>query len=110
MIRRVNEHPLVVEGDSQSYPITPLRVAHVVLGLDVGGMERLIVEMTRLSNRTLISPHVISLTTRGVLADELDELGCPVAALEEEPGLQPGMVWRLAKIFRRWSIDVVHTH
>jgi glycosyltransferase involved in cell wall biosynthesis len=87
-----------------------LRVAHVSMGLDVGGQERLLVEFAKHAERARFDLIFISLTGRGKLARTIEDLGWPVFALEEGPGLRPGMVFRLARLFRRMSVDVVHTH
>jgi glycosyltransferase involved in cell wall biosynthesis len=87
-----------------------LRVAHVTLGLDVGGQEKLLVEFARHVDRARFGLTFVSLTGRGRLGDTLESLGCRVIALEELPGLRPGMVWRLRRLFRRERFDVIHTH
>lgn len=87
-----------------------VRVVHVTLGLDVGGQEKLLVEMARHADRRRFDPHVVSLTTRGVLAGDLEACGCPVTALDAPMGLRPSLVARLAWLFRRLRPDVVHTH
>jgi glycosyltransferase involved in cell wall biosynthesis len=88
----------------------PLRVAHVTLGLDMGGQEKLLVEYASHADRTRFDVQVVSLTTRGVLADEIEGCGCPVTAFEEPAGFRVGLFLRLARWFRRERIDVVHTH
>jgi glycosyltransferase involved in cell wall biosynthesis len=87
-----------------------MRVAHVSLGLDVGGQEKLLVEFARHADRRRFELHFISLSTRGVLASELEECGWLVTVLEAPGGLRPGIIWQLARLFRRLRIDVVHTH
>jgi glycosyltransferase involved in cell wall biosynthesis len=87
-----------------------LRVAHVSLGLDVGGQERLLVEFARHADRRRFALTFISLTGRGKLADALESCGWPVLALEEPLGLRPGLALRLARLFRTRAFDVVHTH
>jgi glycosyltransferase involved in cell wall biosynthesis len=87
-----------------------LRVAHITLGLDVGGQERLLVEFARHADRSRFDLHFISLTTRGRLAGDIEACGWPVTALEEPAGLRPRMILRLAHLFRRHRFDVVHTH
>jgi sugar transferase (PEP-CTERM/EpsH1 system associated) len=87
-----------------------LRVAHVSWGLNVGGLEKLLVEFARHADRARFDLHFVSLTTRGTLADDLEAQGWPVTALDEPGGLQPALVLRLAHLFRRARIDVVHTH
>ncbi len=87
-----------------------LRVVHVVLQLDTGGMEKLLVEFARHADRGGFELRFVSLGSRGCLADDIEACGWPVMALEEPPGLRPGLVLRLARLFRRWGADVVHTH
>jgi glycosyltransferase involved in cell wall biosynthesis len=88
----------------------PLRVVHTVLQLDTGGMERLLVEFARHADRSRFNLHFVSLSARGPVADEIESTGWPVTALDNPPGLRPGMVLQLAKLFRRLGADVVHAH
>ena len=87
-----------------------LRVAHVTLGLDVGGQEKLLVEFARCADRRRFDLQFVSLGGRGSLAGDLEAHGWPVAALGEPTGFRPGLVSRLARLFRAGRIDVVHTH
>src|ERR1700679_3019312 len=87
-----------------------LNVAHLTQSLDMGGAEKLLVEFARHTDRRRFNPHVVSLTTRGVLADEIEATGCPVTTLDAGSGFRPSLFLRLARLFRRWQIDVVHTH
>ncbi len=86
------------------------RVAHVTLGLNVGGQERLLVEMARHRNRDQFHWTVIALRDRGTLASTLESLGVNVIALDTPLGFRPRLWRRLAKLFREQQIDVVHTH
>jgi glycosyltransferase involved in cell wall biosynthesis len=88
----------------------PLRIAHVTWGLEVGGLEKLLVEFARHADRPRVQLHFVSLSGRGNLAEAIEREGWPVVALEQGEGLRPGLVLRLAQLFRRWHIDVVHTH
>jgi glycosyltransferase involved in cell wall biosynthesis len=87
-----------------------LRVAHVTLGLDVGGQERLLVEFARHADRALFDLCFVSLTGRGWLADQIEEHGWPVLTMHEQAGFRPGIGVRLARLLRRERIDVIHTH
>ncbi len=87
-----------------------LRVAHLSLGLDVGGQERLLVEFARHCDRTRFELTLISMTGRGKLGQTIADLGWPVLALEGSPGFRPRTIWRLARLFRQHAFDVVHTH
>src|SRR5687768_2313562 len=86
------------------------RVAHVALQLQTGGMEKLLVEFARHTDRERFELRFVSLGTRGSLAGEIEECGWPGTALGKPPGLRPGLVARLARLFSRWRVDVVHTH
>lgn len=85
-------------------------VAHLTQSLDMGGAEKLLVEFARHTDRHRFVTQVVSLTTRGVLADELEAMGCPVTVLDAGQGLRPSLLVRLARWFRQQRVDVVHTH
>jgi glycosyltransferase involved in cell wall biosynthesis len=87
-----------------------LRVAHISLGLEIGGQERLLLEFARHADRTRFDLLFISLTGRGQLARTIEGLGWRVIALEESSGLRPRMIARLTRLFRRQNCDVIHTH
>jgi glycosyltransferase involved in cell wall biosynthesis len=87
-----------------------IRIVHVVNQLDMGGMEKLLIEFARHADRKQFSLHFISLSGRGVLADEIEALGWQVTSLDDRQGLRPGLVLRLARLFRTLGADVVHTH
>src|SRR5207249_11047704 len=86
------------------------RLAHITLGLDTGGQEKLLVEFARHADRRRFQLFFLSLTTRGRLAAEIEEQGWPVVALEEPSGFRPDIALRVLPWLRRWRIDVVHTH
>ena len=87
-----------------------LCVAHVTPGLDVGGLEKLLVEFARHADRGSFTLRFVSLGGRGALADEIEECGWPVTALDAPAGLRPGLILRLARLLRDWQADVIHTH
>jgi sugar transferase (PEP-CTERM/EpsH1 system associated) len=89
---------------------TRLRVAHVSLGLDVGGQEKLLLEFARHADRARFELVVIALGRRGPLADSLEKLGCTVLALDQPGGLSPRRLRRLAQALRQQHVQVVHTH
>src|SRR5208283_2241399 len=88
-----------------------MRIAHVIAQLDMGGLEKLLVEFARHADRDRFDLRFVSLSTRGTLANDIEEHDWPVVAMQERPdGLRPGLVLRLANLFRRWKVDLVHTH
>lgn len=88
----------------------PRRVAHITLGLDTGGQEKLLIEFARLADRRRFDLTFLSLTSAGRLAADIEQQGWPVLALEEPGGFRPGMILRLAALLRRRRIEIVHTH
>jgi len=78
--------------------------------LDMGGMEKLLVEFARHADRQRFQLQFISMTSRGKLAHEIEKCGWPVTALEEPPGRRPGLVFRLARLFGSERYDLVHAH
>lgn len=87
-----------------------LRVLHVAPQLSTGGLERLLVEFARHTDRQSCDLRFLALGRRGRPADEIEACGWPVTTLGYTGGLRPAVVMRLAQCFRRWRVDVVHTH
>jgi sugar transferase (PEP-CTERM/EpsH1 system associated) len=86
------------------------RIAHVSLGLEMGGMEKLLVEFARHADPKRYQLQFVCLEGRGSLANEVEALGWPVEALGKRPGVRLGLILKLARLFRRLNLDVVHTH
>src|SRR5215217_1040015 len=87
-----------------------LTVAHVVLTLDVGGLERNVVNQVREGQKLGQRVAVVCLERPGVLAPQVEVLGGRIIALDKRPGLRPGMVMRARRVLRDLRPDVVHTH
>lgn len=85
-------------------------VVHVVSQLSVGGMEKLLLEFARHASRQDFDLRFLCLGPRGVLSEELEACGWGVTALAAPAGLRPGLILKLATLFRGWGVAVVHTH
>ena len=85
-------------------------VVHVSLGTQVGGMEKLLVEFARYSDRGRFELAFLSLQQRGRLADDIERLRWPVVAFDKKTGIRPHLVLQLARKMRQLRADVVHTH
>jgi glycosyltransferase involved in cell wall biosynthesis len=91
--------------------VTPrLRIAHVVLQLRTGGMEKVLAELARHADRDAHDLHFVCLGDTGPVADEIAALGWPVTVLAKPRGLRPSFVLKLARLFTSLGTDVVHTH
>ena len=85
------------------------RVLHVVLQLDPGGTERLVLDIVdRLRHE--IPMAVCCLDGPGAWAPQLVARGVPVFALHRRPGFRPHLAWRLAALARQFDADVLHCH
>lgn len=88
----------------------PLRIVHVVLGLDVGGLERVVLRLLAHTDRQRWSPSVVALDAPGALAGELVRLGVPMRVMGRGPGLDHHLVFRLSAFLQREHACLVHTH
>jgi glycosyltransferase involved in cell wall biosynthesis len=87
-----------------------LRVAHVVLSLELGGLERLVTDLVRVGMRRGQQVSVICLEKPGTLADQVTGLGAPLLCMRKEPGIRPSTTVRVRDALRELRPDVVHTH
>ena len=87
-----------------------LRVTHVVLSLDCGGLERIVLDLARSGPGLGQEVSVICLERLGTLAPQVEGAGSRVVALGKRPGLDPETTGRVAAALRYLRPDVVHTH
>ncbi len=86
----------------------PLRVAHVITGLERGGAETMLYRLLGALADQPVAACVISLTGPGTLAEPIEQLGVPVHCLRLNTpcGLAGGLP-RLCRLLRDWPADVV---
>jgi glycosyltransferase involved in cell wall biosynthesis len=89
----------------------PLFVLHVIVGLNVGGAERVLQRLIMAHQDSLDFRHeVISLTDEGVIGRELKVQGIPVYALGLIGFLNlPLVLWRLYRLLKELKPDIVQT-
>jgi glycosyltransferase involved in cell wall biosynthesis len=103
--------PLVESKPSlRSRSDSSLRVTHVVLALDTGGLERIVVDLVRVGRAHGLDPSVICLERPGTLATQVEALGTPLVCADKPPGLRLGTVGKVRQLLRQLKPDVVHTH
>ena len=89
----------------------PLRVMQLILGLQVGGLESMVVKLAMSLDPQRFSSLVCCLDQTGPLADELQQAGIEVLLLQRG---QSGTDWsyprRLAQLLRQQQVDVLHLH
>src|SRR5687767_7232469 len=92
------------------YSSQKLRVVHVVLSLDCGGLERVVLDLIRGGTTRQQQVSVICLERPGALAEEAESLGAAVLCANKSPGYRFGLSGRLKKVLVGLRPDVVHTH
>jgi sugar transferase (PEP-CTERM/EpsH1 system associated) len=92
--------------------LTPgrVRVVHLVSSLNIGGLEMVVLDLARLSDRARFDVRVVCLQEKGALAPRLEGLGVPVDSLDC-PDLARGRTTvRLLRRLRQLRPHVIHTH
>jgi glycosyltransferase involved in cell wall biosynthesis len=89
---------------------TSLHVVHGVHALEVGGLERIVLDLARVGRRRGHRVSVICLERPGTLAAQVEAEGATVVSLEKPAGQSPWLRNRLAPILAALAPDVVHTH
>jgi len=87
-----------------------MKVMHVVLSLDVGGLERNVLNQVREGCGLGQQSSVLCLERPGTLASRAEELGARVVCVDKTPGIRPGIVPRIRSVLEAVEPDVVHTH
>ena len=94
-----------------SRPPKKIVVAHVILSLEIGGMEQVVVDLVKAIDRGRFEPVVVCLMRLGPLGEELKALGVSIHLL---PSMTPIVSFLypapLVKILRQVSAEVVHVH
>jgi glycosyltransferase involved in cell wall biosynthesis len=98
-------NPRLYNTDAES-----IRVVHVVLSLDVGGLERVVLSLADHGRRLGHQVSIVCVERPGALAQEARNIGAEVFCADKGPGLRLGVVGKIAKYFNGIRPDVVHTH
>jgi len=83
-----------------------MRIVHLVENLNLGGAERVVVDLVSEQVRRGDDCSV----ERGALAGELEQIGVSVTALNKSAGPSPGTAWQLRKLLRDSRAEILHTH
>jgi glycosyltransferase involved in cell wall biosynthesis len=89
-----------------------LRIAHVLPSFQIGGQERVALDLSRTFRAG--GHHVLAFSLEpmqeGDLGGEFRAAGVETRTVRQGPGADPTLVVRLAAQFTRERVDVVHTH
>lgn len=87
-----------------------MRIVQFVTNLDMGGLERLAVDLAQCQLAEGHVPIIYSLTHPGRFAAEATALGITVRSFNKPAGPNPKTLYRIARELRRDKPDVLHTH
>jgi len=87
-----------------------LTIVELLNTLEVGGAERMVVNLALECQARGHRLHVVCLRSAGPLAQPLIEAGIPVTEINKGEGFSWAAVKQLAGILSREKADVVHTH
>ena len=87
-----------------------MRIIQFVNNLDMGGLERLAVDLAYCQLAEGHQPFIYCLTPPGRIAAEAAARGVNVRSFEKPEGPHFSTVWKIVKQLRRDRPDVMHTH
>lgn len=87
-----------------------LHIAHAVLSLDTGGLERIVVDLVRYGRRRGHRVSVICIERSGTLAAQAEALGATIVTIGKSAGVQLSTVKRVGAVLQDLRPDVLHTH
>jgi sugar transferase (PEP-CTERM/EpsH1 system associated) len=88
----------------------PVGVVHLVLSLNVGGLEKVVYDLVRHLDRDRFSTRVVCLEEIGAWGARFEERGIPVESLACRGCKTPGRVVALARRLRELQPAILHTH
>lgn len=91
-------------------PSPNLRILHGAISLDVGGLERIVLDLARRGTTRGHTVSALCLERTGTLAGELQSAGIAVTALRKAPGITPELVDAIERHLEVTKPDVIHTH
>lgn len=87
-----------------------IRVAHVMHGLMMGGLEQVVVRLCDASRQFGIEPRVIAFGADGAVRQMLQARNIPLTYLGKVRGMSPQALHGIARALREHDIDLAHAH
>ena len=85
-------------------------IVHIVLNLNIGGLETFVVNLARKTDKNMYNSVVICLLDTGSLAEQIIADGISVINLNKPNKFDFNCIIELFKLLRAKKIDIVHTH
>lgn len=87
-----------------------IHVMHIVDSLEVGGMENGVVNIANSIDKERFKLSICCLSHPGVLSKRIQDKNILVVSLGWAGGFRPKLILKLAKIFKEYKVDIIHTH
>jgi glycosyltransferase involved in cell wall biosynthesis len=87
-----------------------IRVAHVVHGLMMGGLEQMVVRLCVSSRAQGIEPMVVAFGADGAVRSQLQREQIPLVYLGRVKGLSRQAIQGIGRAFRDRGVDIAHAH
>ena len=87
-----------------------INIMHVLPSLEIGGMENGVVNLVNNLDDEIFENSICCLESEGPMKNRLFPGKAKVFLMNIKPGIQYGLPFKLAKLFRKENIDIVHTH
>lgn len=90
---------------------TRIKLTHLVLDMDLGGLQRMISQMVPAMDQDKFDINVVCMNRKGCFADQLQSSGFSVTLLQKNQ--KRADVWypiRLAYYLRKHEVDILHMH
>lgn len=88
-----------------------VKILHLVVGLGIGGLERVVVNLLSALNGDKYDLVVCCLDNRMALAEEISKKGIRILCLNrKETGVDYGIFLRLSRLLRTGRVQILHTH
>jgi glycosyltransferase involved in cell wall biosynthesis len=112
---RIAESPAIssaraTAGGHQTHAGRQLHILHVVISLDAGGLERVVVDLVREARSRGYRADVLCLERPGALAGQALDAGAAVHCVDKPPGLRLAWIGRVGAVVRELDPHIVHTH
>jgi glycosyltransferase involved in cell wall biosynthesis len=89
---------------------TLMRIVQMVDTLDRGGLEKMVIDISRAQKALGHWVSIYCLIRRGALADDAVKAGIPVYCFNKQPGFSPATFLRVARQLRADHAEAIHTH
>jgi sugar transferase (PEP-CTERM/EpsH1 system associated) len=110
MLDTVTRRESTPAGDAGAANGPRPKVLHVLLSLECGGMEQVVVDLIRLGRAAGFQSEVVCLARRGELAEQLAAEGVPVHCVFKPEKFSLKVRDDLAKVLDAVRPDIIHTH